>query len=158
MRLFFANLLLAFAWALMIGEFSFSGLLVGFLFGYLLLWFVQPLVGGSSYIGKTRQIGRFALFFVKELVRANLRVAWHVVTPSSFFKPGIIALPLEPQTDFEATLLANVLTLTPGSFSVDLSSDRRVLYVHVMDVEDADQTRQQLKEQYEKPLLEVLRL
>lgn len=158
MRLFLANLLLAFAWALMIGEFSFSGLLAGFVFGYLLLWFVQPLIGGSSYFHKTRQIGRFSLFFMKELVRANLRVAWHVVTPSSFFKPGIIALPLEPQSDFEATLLANVLTLTPGSFSVDLSSDRRVLYVHVMDVEDAEQMRQQLKEEYEKPLLEVLRL
>jgi multicomponent Na+:H+ antiporter subunit E len=50
-----------------------------------------------------------------------------------------------------------VLTLTPGSFSVDLSSDRRVLYVHVMDVFDAEQTRRELKEQYEKPLLEVLR-
>lgn len=157
MRLFLANLLLAFAWALMIAEFSLPGLIVGFFFGYILLWFVQPLMGGSSYFDKTRQITKFLLFFIKEVVRANLRVAWHVVTPSSFFKPGIIALPLEPQSDFEATLLANVLTLTPGSFSVDLSTDRRVLYVHVMDVEDAEQTRGQLKEQYEKPLLEVLR-
>lgn len=157
MRMFIANLLLAFVWVLMIAEFSFAGLIVGFFFGYLLLWFAQSLIGGSSYFGKTRQIARFLLFFIKELIRANLRVAWHVVTPSSFFKPGIIALPLEPQSDFEATLLSNVLTLTPGSFSVDLSSDRRVLYVHVMDVEDADEMRQQLKEEYEKPLLEVLR-
>lgn len=157
MRTFVANLLLAFGWVLMIAEFSLAGLIVGFLFGYILLWFVQPLSGGSSYFGKTRQIVKFLLFFIKEVVRANLRVAWHVVTPSSFFKPGIIALPLEPQSDFEATLLSNVLTLTPGSFSVDLSTDRRVLYVHVMDVDDAEQTRQQLKEEYEKPLLEVLR-
>lgn len=157
MRMFAANLMLAFVWVLMIAEFSFGGLIAGLFFGYILLWFGQPLIGGSNYFDKTRQVAKFLLFFTKEVVRANLRVAWHVVTPSSFFKPGIIALPLEPQTDFEATLLSNVVTLTPGSFSVDLSSDRRVLYVHVMDVDDADEMRQQLKDQYEKPLLEVLR-
>ncbi len=157
MRLFIGNVMLTFAWTLMIGEFSLSSLVVGFFFGYLLLWFIQPLIGGSGYFGKVRQVTRFGLFFISEMVRANLRVAWHVVTPSSFFKPGIIAMPLEPQSDFEATLLSNVLTLTPGSFAVDLSDDRRVLYVHVMDVDDPDQMRRQLKEQYEKPLLEVLR-
>ena len=157
MRMFVGNLLLAFAWALMLAEFSVTSLMIGFIFGYLLLWAIQPLVGGSSYFGKTRQIARFSLFFLKEIIRANLRVAWHVVTPSSFFKPGIIAMPLEPQSDIEATLLANVITLTPGSFSVDLSTDRRVLYVHVMDVEDADEARWQLKAQYETPLLEILR-
>jgi multicomponent Na+:H+ antiporter subunit E len=158
MRIFIANLLLAFAWALMIAEFTMTSLIVGFAFGYVLLWFVQPLIGGSRYFDKVRLTVVFSLFFTKELIRANLRVAWHVITPSSFFKPGIIAVPLEEQSDIEATLLANVVTLTPGSFSVDLSSDRRVLYVHVMDVdEDPDRTRMELKEQYEKPLLEVLR-
>ena len=157
MRMFLGNLLLAFAWSLMIAEFSLVSWLIGFVFGYLLLWVIQPLVGGSSYFDKVRQIARFSLFFLKEMIRANLRVAWHVVTPSSFFKPGIIAMPLQPQSELEATLLANIITLTPGSFSVDLSSDRRVLYVHVMDVEDADRTRWELKEQYETPLLEILR-
>ncbi|WP_164104077.1 Na+/H+ antiporter subunit E [Candidatus Laterigemmans baculatus] len=151
------NLLLAFVWSLMIAEFSVASLIMGFAFGFLLLWLFQPLVGGSSYFGKVRQIVRFSLFLAKEIVRANLHVAWHVITPSSFFKPGIIAVPLEPQTDFEATLLANILTLTPGSFSVDISTDRRVLYVHVMDVENAERTRWELKEQYETPLLEILR-
>lgn len=157
MKIFIANLALALVWALMTAGFSFGDLAVGFAFGYVLLWFLQPLIGGSSYFGKMRQLTVFLAFFFKELIHANLRVAWHVITPSSFFKPGIIAVPLEEQSDLEATLLANVLTLTPGSFSVDLSSDRRVLYVHVMDVDDADRVRKELKDQYEKPLLEVLR-
>ncbi len=157
MRLFIANLMLAFAWSLMVAEFTLPSLMLGFVFGYLLLWFMRPLVGASGYFDKVRQVTLFLLFFIRELIMANLRVAWHVVTPSSFFKPGIIAMPLEPQSDMEATLLANVLTLTPGSFAVDLSSDRRVLYVHVMDVDDPDEMRHQLKQQYEKPLLDVLR-
>ncbi len=157
MRMFIANVALALVWALMTEGFTFQQLSVGFGFGYLLLWFLRPLLGGSSYFDKVRQIIYFAGFFIKELIRANLRVAWHVITPSSFFKPGIVAMPLEEQSDIEATLLANMITLTPGSFSVDISNDRKVLYVHVMDVDDADRVRRELKEQYERPLLEVLR-
>ncbi len=157
MRIFIANLMLAFLWALMTGEFTVGSLGVGFVFGYVLLWFIQPLIGKSVYFAKMIQIISFLIFFIKELIVANLRVAWHVVTPSSFFKPGIVAVPLEEQSDLEATLLANVLTLTPGSFSVDISADRRTLYVHVMDVDDPEETRWELKEQYEKRLLEVLR-
>lgn len=157
MRMFVANLLLAIIWSLMMENFTVQRIAVGFVFGYALLWFLQPLIGRSVYFGKMVQIARFLIFFVKELIVANLRVAWHVVTPSSFFKPGIIAVPLEEMSDLEATLLANVLTLTPGSFAVDLSSDRSVLYVHVMDVDDLETAKRQIKEQYEKPLLEVLR-
>ncbi len=157
MKMFTANLLLALIWSLMMETFTVQRIAVGFVFAYVLLWFLQPLIGRSVYFGKMFQIAFFLIFFVKELILANLRVAWHVVTPSSFFKPGIIAVPLEKQTDLEATLLANVLTLTPGSFAVDLSSDRRVLYVHVMDLDDVEATKQKIKQQYEKPLLEVLR-
>lgn len=155
--MFVANLMLAIVWSLMMEGFTLATLLIGFISSYVLLWFLQPLIGGSGYFSKMRQIAGFTIFFVRELIVANLRIAWHVVTPSSFFKPGIIAVPLDEQTDLEATLLANVITLTPGSFSVDLSSDRKVLYVHVMDVHDADRVRQEIKDQYERPFLELLR-
>jgi multicomponent Na+:H+ antiporter subunit E len=157
MRMFVANLFLALVWAMITEGFTLGQLAVGFVFSYVLLLFLNPLVGGSVYFLKVRQVLSFGVFFIKELIIANLRVAYHVITPSSFFKPAVIAVPLEPMTDLEATLLANVLTLTPGSFSVDLSSDRRVLYVHVMDAEDPDAVRKEIKDQYEKPLLEVLR-
>jgi multicomponent Na+:H+ antiporter subunit E len=157
MKMFVANVFLALVWSLMNERFTLPDLTIGFLFGYVLLWFLQPLIGRSVYFLKVIQIVRFLSFFIKELIVANLRVAWHVVTPSSFFKPGIVAVPLEEMTDLEATLLANILTLTPGSFSVDLSSDRKVLYVHVMDVHDPEKVKQEIKDHYEKPLLEVLR-
>lgn len=157
MRMFIANLFLALVWALMTEGFTLGQLFQGFVLGYLLLLFLQPLIGRSRYFEKMKQVAMFGSFFLKELVIANLRIAYHVITPSSFFKPAVIAVPLEDMTDLEATLLANVLTLTPGSFSVDLSSDRKVLYVHVMDADDPDRVRQEIKDQYEKGLLEVLR-
>lgn len=157
MRMFVANLFLALVWAMITEGFTLGQLGIGFVGSYFLLWFLQPLVGGSVYFLKVWQVVSFLMFFIKELIVANLRIAYHIITPSSFFKPAVIAVPLEKMTDLEATLLANVLTLTPGSFSVDLSSDRRVLYVHVMDAHDPDAVRQEIKDQYEKPLLEVLR-
>ena len=100
---------------------------------------------------------RFALFFVWELVLANLRVAHDVITPRLYARPAIIALPLDARTDLEITLLANLISLTPGSLSLDVSPDRRTLYVHVLFGEDPDEVRHQLKTTFERPLLELMR-
>ena len=157
MRMLVINVVLALVWALMIERFSIAALVFGLVAGYVVLWFLSPLIGGETYFRKVPQVLRFVCFILKELVVANLRIAWHIVTPSSFFKPGVLAVPLEPMSEIEATLLANIITLTPGSFTVDMSDDRSVLYVHMMDIADVEVARQSIKDEYETPLLEVLR-
>jgi multicomponent Na+:H+ antiporter subunit E len=74
-------------------------------------------------------------------------------------RPGIIAIPLDARTDLEITLLANLITLTPGTLSLDVSADRRVLYVHVMyiDNDDIEAVRRSIKDGFERRVLEVLR-
>ena len=98
-----------------------------------------------------------ALFFVRELILANLRVAYDVVTPRHRMRPGIIAVPLDARTDVEITVLSNLITLTPGSLSIDVSADRRFLYVHMMYIDDAEAARRQIKEGFERRVLRVLR-
>jgi multicomponent Na+:H+ antiporter subunit E len=68
-----------------------------------------------------------------------------------------VAIPLEARTDFEILFLANLITLTPGTLSLDVSADRKVLYVHAMFLEDRDGFRKQMKDGMERRLLEVLR-
>jgi multicomponent Na+:H+ antiporter subunit E len=93
-----------------------------------------------------------------ELLLANLRLACDVLTPGYHLRPGVVAVPLDARTDTEITLLANMITLTPGSFSLDVSADRRVLYVHVMYLdEDVDEFRRRIKNGFERRILEVLR-
>jgi len=75
------------------------------------------------------------LLFAKELVLSALRVAWLALQPRITLRPAIIAYPLTVTTDAQITLLANMITLTPGTLSVDVSSDRKWLYVHAIDVE-----------------------
>ncbi len=153
--MFLFNLLLALSWIILTGQFNPVNLLFGFALGYVMLWLVQRVIGPARYFGKVHQVIRFVLFFFWELLKANLRVTYDVLTPRHHMRPGVIAIPLSVQTDEEITLLANLITLTPGTLSLDVSSDRRVLYIHAMYVEDIQQTRQEIKDGFEKRIQEV---
>ncbi len=99
----------------------------------------------------------FIGFYMKELIRANIRVAYDALTPTHYMCPAILAVPLDAKTDFEILLLANLITMTPGTLSVDVSTDREVLYVHGMYVEDETAFRAEIKDRLEKRVLELLR-
>lgn len=152
------NLLLAVGWMALIGRFTPEDLIVGLVLGYLVLfWFGRGVMRPTGYFAKTRQVVTFAWFFVKELVLANLRVAHDVLTPKHHMRPGIVAIPLDATSDLEITLLANLVTLTPGSMSLDVSEDRKTLYVHVMYIDDLESARNDIKSGFERRTLELLR-
>jgi len=79
-----------------------------------------------------------------------------VITPVWYMKPGVIGYELEAKTDIEITLVANLISLTPGTLSLDVSDDRRVLYIHAMFMADEAELRESLHE-LERRILEVLR-
>lgn len=84
--------------------------------------------------------------FIYELCLSSLRVAWDVVTPRHRARPGVLAVPLEARTDGEITILANMVSLTPGSLTLDVAADRKTLYVHVMFIHDAEAERALIKD------------
>ena len=131
--------------------------MVGFVLGFLVLFFSRRVVGSPNYFVKVRQVVGLILFFIWELVLANLRVAYDVLTPRHLMRPGVIAIPLEAKTDIEITILSNLITLTPGTLSLDVSADRRVLYIHAMYIGDIDDVRRKIKNGFERRVLEVLR-
>jgi multicomponent Na+:H+ antiporter subunit E len=90
-------------------------------------------------------------------VLSSLRVAQAVLSPRMPIRPGIFAYPLEVKSDLEITLLANLITLTPGTLSLDVSSDRKVLYVHGMFVDNPQAVIQSTHDSLEKAVLEVTR-
>jgi multicomponent Na+:H+ antiporter subunit E len=81
---------------------------------------------------------RLIALFIKELVLSALQVAWLVVQPKLRLRPGLIAYPLTVTGDAQITLLANLITLTPGTLSVDVSDDRKTLFIHAIDVPNRD--------------------
>jgi len=157
MNMFLWNILLALGWAALSGNFTVINVAVGFGLGYLVLWMAKRVLGRSKYFIKVHQVTRFAFFFLWELILANLRVAYDVVTPTHHSRPGVIAIPLDAKTDVEITMLASFITLTPGTLSLDVSADRRVLYIHAMYIDDVEMFRYSVKNGLEKRMLEVLR-
>jgi multicomponent Na+:H+ antiporter subunit E len=154
---FLANLLLGLTWAAMTGEISEGSILTGLALGYVILYFLQDLLGLSLKTLKILPLARLVAYFLRDLVAATLRVAYDVVTPKHRMRPGVIALPLEAKTDEEITLLAGLISLTPGTLALEVSPDRRNLFIHVMYLEDPDAVRREIKEGLERRMLEVMR-
>jgi len=154
---FSINLVLAVVWAALSGGFSLANLLIGFVVGYFTLWIMQPLFPASRYCQKFKGVALLALFFLWELLVSSIKVAWSVVTPLKHSKPGIISVPLDVTSDTEITVLGNLISLTPGSLSLDVSADRKHLVVHAMFIENAEDFRRDIKLGMEHRVREALR-
>lgn len=157
MNLFLINVFIALGYIGVQGQFNLSGFAVGFILGYLALWITQPLYGRSGYFQRAPKAVRLVVYFLFELLHSNLRVFWDVVTPGHISRPGIVGVPLSAEKDIEILLVANLISLTPGTLSIDLSEDRRTLYVHVMYLDDPERFRNEIKEGLERRVLEVMR-
>lgn len=157
MTLFLLNLLLALVWAMAVGRFTVPQLLLGYVLGFLVLATLEALWGTAQYSGRILRGLRFIAFFFVELLLSSLQIAYDSLTPRLRATPRIIAVPLDAATDTEITLLANFLTLTPGTLSLDISADRRTLYVHAMYARDRQTFLNEVKRDLEARLLEVLR-
>lgn len=157
MTAFFWNVALAVVWVFLTGSFSAQSLLFGFVLGYAALAILQyqvPILHG--YARRLPRFFMFLMFFIKELIKANLRIAFDILTPLWHMQPGVIALPIQAKTDLEITMLSNFIGLTPGTLSLDISNDRRVLYIHAMFVRDEPALLAELQE-LERRILEVMR-
>ena len=154
-----ANLLLALTWAALQGEFSLANLAIGLVLGYLVLVFLVKggVLGHTRYVGHVPKVVGLVGFFLWELIRANARVAFDVGTPRYGMRPGIIAVPLDATRDAEILVLSMLVNLTPGSVALDVSPDRRVLYVHVMYITTPEEARAEIKSGFERRALEIFR-
>jgi multicomponent Na+:H+ antiporter subunit E len=157
MNLFLLNLVFASVFTILLGSGDIGVFLGGFALGSLVLWVTQPLYPHSGYLKKLPLAVNLFGFFLRELVVSNLRVLWDVITPRHISRPGIIGVPLRAETDMEIFLVANLISLTPGTLSVDLSPDRRILYVHIMFLDDPDAAREAIRNGLERRVLEVTR-
>jgi multicomponent Na+:H+ antiporter subunit E len=132
------NFLLAIVWAALTGALSPQNFLIGFILGYGIIFLFQPLLGADQYGSRIVYWFGFLLWFVKELFVSSIRVAIDVLTPVHRMNPGVIAVPLDVSTDAEITFLANTISLTPGTLSLDVSQDRKTLYIHAMYIRGGD--------------------
>lgn len=98
----------------------------------------------------------FLLTFAYDIVLANLRVAFEVVTPGYAMHVAIVRVPTATRTPFEVTMLANVITMTPGTLSLEVDPDTYDLYVHGLYVDSVDDFRASIG-RIERRMLKAMR-
>lgn len=147
--------LLTAVWAAVTGSASLPNLVLGFGVGMIALYLIREQMGAFSGFGRPLAMASLALLFLKELILSAWRVARLVMSPRMDLQPGIFAYRLKVDRDFEIALLANLITLTPGTLSVDVSADRTLLYVHAIDCSDVEQARRDIEQGFERKILEA---
>ncbi len=91
----------------------------------------------------------FIPYYIFEVVSSNMRVAYDILTPANHFSPAIISIPLKPMSDLQLLVLTNLVTMTPGTLTMDVTPDRRQLIVHAMYVRDIDAFVSDFKNNFE---------
>lgn len=156
MTTFLLNVLLAVSWIALTGTFTPTNLVIGFGLGYAVLAMTRRLMAPSGYFTRVTRVISFALFFLWELATASVRVALTVLSPRLNIRPAVVAVPLDVRSNDAISLLANLITLTPGTLYLDVSADRRVMYIHVIHVDDPDEFRRAIKHGFERRVKEML--
>ena len=140
--IFFAlNAALALAWAALWGNFSYGNLAGGFIFGFAGLWFARRLIdpdGERGYFRALPQSFVLTAYFLKELVKSCIMVARDCIARKPRLRPAIVRFPIGPKSDLELFMLANLITLTPGTLTLDVAEDRSVLFIHSIYADDPE--------------------
>ncbi len=95
------------------------------------------------------------VFFPIELFKSSIQVALIVLFPKDSIKPGIVAIPLKLKTDWGISILANTITLTPGTLTLDVSPDKKTLYVHCIALYDPKEFIRSIQQDFEKKILRL---
>lgn len=150
---------LAIGWAGITGNFSGLNLVFGGLIGGAAIFVLRYSIRQQGALRKAGLILSLTGLFLYELMASAVRVAYVVLHPDmkSQLKPAIVAVPVTVTSDAEITLLANMITLTPGTLSIDVSSDRSVIYVHALSMDSAEDLIAGIANGFEAKIKEVFR-
>ncbi|MEM9032556.1 MAG: Na+/H+ antiporter subunit E [Pseudomonadota bacterium] len=152
-----ANLFLAALWAIFFGGFTWLTVLSGFVVGYAVLWLLQPLTGvQSTYFKRVWYWLKLMVMFLYELLASSLQVMWDIVTPKHRASPAIIDMPLDVKTDTGILLVTNLISLTPGTLSIDVSEDRKTLKIHAMFADEPEAVCRALKSGMERWVIDAV--
>ncbi len=150
------TLILAAVWILLQNDVTAGMIVFGFILGILIPWITSawwPDTPSGFHMG--RMIS-YSVLVIWDIIVANVQVAWIVLAvPNSKLRPAWIVVPLKLKQPEAITILAGTITLTPGTVSADLSDEGHSLLVHVLHTDDPNGVRDEIKDRYERRLLEI---
>ncbi len=154
---FFTNIMLTLIWVMLSGNTSIPNFGFGFALGFVILYLTVRGIDNRRYFYRVPRMIRFILRYIYEMLKANLQVTRTILMRRMDVAPAIIKYPLEAKTDFEITMLSNIISLTPGTLVMDISDDKKVMYIHTLYYKDKDSFIKYIRLNLEIKLLEVIR-
>ncbi|EGV28993.1 cation antiporter [Thiorhodococcus drewsii AZ1] len=142
-------------WILLSNSFDPGNLLLGLLLGWAIPIFTLRFWPERIRIHRPLTLLRFIAMLLHDILTANLTVAWLILRGPRRVAPGFVVVPLDLRSDLGISLLANTISLTPGTVSAWLDPERRNLVVHGLNVRNPEALVESIKQRYETPLLEI---
>lgn len=153
---FLINIFFGFLWMAMSNEYNSEYFAVGFFWGLvIILLFRKILPGKNLYLVYIYRWIKLLLIFIVELIKADIAVFKLMFKPNLDVNPAIFEYPLEVKKNWQITMLANMITLTPGTITVNVGYDNSKLFIHRLDTENIEEEILTIKNSFEKALLEV---
>lgn len=149
------NVLIAFVWMFLSESYTLLTFVLGYAIGILLLLLLNRFFPSPFYFKRIYKLFVLILIFIRELILSNIDIVKFVYRKKNDFEPGIFAMPIEVKQNWEITLLANLITLTPGTLTVAVSNDNSTLFIHAMHIDDIDDSINDIKNTFEKAIMEV---
>lgn len=159
MKVFITNIIIATIWLGLSNDPTILRFFTGFIIGFGLIGFSAPLFeNGRNYVRRTFAFLRFLWIFLRGFISSNLTIAKAVLLQrKEDIHPNILTLDISDLGRIETVILAQCITLTPGTTTIDISEDMKTLWFHAFDARDPDTTRAAINEKLKKSLLEFTR-
>lgn len=149
------GLMLFLTWLLLQNSVAPGHLVLGVILAFVISLLTAPFSPSQTTLRSPLTVVVFFSRLLSDILIANLNVARLVLSPTPTLRPGFVILPLTLRNEFAIAVLANTISLTPGTVSADLSTDRKRLLIHCLDVEDETTLVEHIKSRYEIPLKKV---
>jgi len=151
----FVSLAILGLWLVITSTFTTGSLVMGVILGILIPIFTQPFWPNRPLVRRPMLAMRLFLLLCWDIILANWEVARLVLGPIDRIHPQFFDLPIAINDPFVATLLASIISLTPGTVSVDIDMEAGVIHVHCFNIMDEALTIATIKARYEAPLKEI---
>lgn len=149
------NIILACLWMFLESSFSFATFIIGFIIGIFLLFFMRRFLGSRFYLFRLFALVKLVFRFLHDLIVSTVHVSRNVLKKDMNIRPGLFRYDTTLETDWEVTMLALLITLTPGTLSIDISDDYKAIYVHSLHVPNIEEEIATIRKSYEGAIMEV---
>ncbi len=147
--------ILVVVWLLLTHQFSFGNLLLACILAWLIPVGVGRIRTATVPVRKPLKLIAFVGVLLMDIIVSNIVVAKQVLGSPERLQPGFVAIPLDLTEALPITLLASTISLTPGTVSIEMTDDRKTLYVHALHVVSETALVARIKHRYEQPLKEI---